>query len=269
MKIAVIVRVYNRLADLEICLDLIRKTWNRHLYYVIITANGSSDGYKISPSIRQQADVCTEIIDNSGHLSGNAELIKHGIKSIPSDCKYTVLLEADTWIYSDAIVDKYINSLSEAEAVWCSSEWIEKYYSLGLDFAIAESDYLVRNLPMFDFHSHAESFVCNYLLTNKQKFILLKEAMPVHIPKIMRYLYNPSGGRLRFFTRIPMVTHHIENLAEGIETKKGIANAVFQKNFFKDLEKYTFFSYCKFLIIEVLAKTFPRSAWFKKKKVRK
>jgi glycosyltransferase involved in cell wall biosynthesis len=44
-KISILVRVYDRLEDLEICLKLIRENWKINDYEVIVISNGKTKGY--------------------------------------------------------------------------------------------------------------------------------------------------------------------------------------------------------------------------------
>ena len=268
MKIAVLLRVYNRIEDLKICVELIRKNWIIHDYYVIIVTNGVNDGFIISDETAKKADFVYTLDDNVGHFSGNSQLLISGINIIPSDCDYTIILEADTWLFSDKIISKYITLLQNKPAVWASAEWLDKYYSLAVDFAIINTSYLKKNPLIFKFQKNAESVVYNYLHHDHQSIIYIKEAMPVHFPKLLRYFYNPSLGRMRCFSQVPMITHHIEDLKEGIEEKKAYGNVTAGYNIFSNINIKVFTR--KFLkFIEFLIVITPRSTWVQKKKLRK
>jgi len=165
-----------------------------------------------------------ELTHNAGHLSGNAQLILAGLPHIPASCRYTVLLEADTWVFSDALVQAYARRLAAGSAVWASAEWIEKHWSLGLDFALAETAYLQAHPEVFHFTTDAESWVCNRLRDEGRRFLYLTENMPVHQPKFLKFFGRHHGGRFRSFPRAGMVTHHVEDLPHGLETKQYLAN---------------------------------------------
>ena len=269
MQIAVIIRVYNRLDDLNACLSIIKNTWTKHSYYIIVVSNGISDGYSISNDIRNNANIVYEINENKGHLSGNSQLLQAGIPLIPKYCDFTIILEADTWIYKDKIIDKYVNKLSKSTAVWASADWIAKYHSLALDFAIIKTKFLQFNTDIFSFRKKAECCVCNYLKENNYDYMFIKEAMPVHYPKLMKIFYNPDKGRTRIFLKIPMITHHIEDLKYGILEKKIIANFVFKKEFFKinnDI-KYQF-NHNKIILINRIMKAIYKLTFLRTKKIR-
>lgn len=268
MKICVLIRVYNRLTDLYENLEVIRSCWNLNDYFVIVIANGKDSGFVLTEKT-ELIDKLVYLDQNSGHLSGNSQLLLEGIKHIPQDCDFTVLLEADTWIFDDKIIDKYINLLQKNSAVWASSEWLEKYFSLGLDFAVVKTEILKAHPEIFRFEKHAESFVCNFLIRNKMKYIYIKEMMPVHIPKLMRHFYNPFGGRNRSFIKGKMTTHHLEDLKNGLEDKKKIANIMLGYHKYPNGNLLIIKLGNMFLnLIRILTIIMPRSKWIKAKKMR-
>lgn len=265
----ILIRVFNRIDDLNVCVDVIKKYWIRDRYYIIIVGNGKAHGFPIPEEVRAKVDKFIELDQNVGHRQGNSQLLLEGTPHIPDTCHYTVLLEADTWIFTDDVVKKYTHLLESRSSVWASAEWIEKYWSLGLDFAIANTSYIQNNTDIFHFTTHAEPWVCNYLLEHQQRFLYITENMPVHSPKSMRFLANAYGGRFRCFPKAKMVTHHIEDLENGIETKKLIANMCLGRREFPvgDLDVIIRGHYTIRLIM-TMAKVFPRSRWFRKKKKR-
>jgi glycosyltransferase involved in cell wall biosynthesis len=266
-EICVIIRVYNRMSDLEECINAIRKYWKENNYYVVVVSNGKNKGNIVSESVREKADKVVELEENAGHLKGNSQLLMEGIKYIPKECKYSVILEADTWIFTDSIINKYIKKMEKEKAVWASAEWIERKWTLGLDIAIIETEFLNKNKKIFDFSIHPEGYVCNYIKDKNEKFIYIKENMPVHIPKAMRWIYNADKGRIRLFPKAKMVTHHIEELKGEIEEKKYLANVCCDENIFKEVEwKKKSKEYIKMKIYIFLAEIFPKSSWIKRKK---
>lgn len=269
-KITVVIRVYNRIEDLRYNINIIKKFWKKYNYHIICVFNGLSDGYRINDEIKFKFDTYVEINENIGHISGNSQLLSYSLKYIPYDTDYVVILEADTWIFDDSIIEKYVKILDGSDYVWASAEWIEKYYTLALDFAIIKYNLLKNNPEIFNFTKHAESYVANYLINNGYKFIYIKEAMPVHIPSLLRKFYNPTKGRFRVFPKIKMVTHHVEEIENGMEIKKMYANIISKTNYF-DLKFGKFQIFMKKLqlcIIYFILPIVPKSKWFKKKKMR-
>ena len=267
-NLSVVIRVYDRMADLIICVECIRKYWNTHNYHLIIVSNGKSNGFEMPEIVKNAADCVIELEKNRGHLKGNSQLLLAGIEQIPTDSRYTVILEADTWIFSDELIDKYINKLESSDSVWASSEWVKKYWSLGLDFAVIRTDFIINNIKIFDFGTNPEAQVCNYLLDTNNSFVYIKENMPVHIPKSMRrFIPNKYGGRFRTYPFSKMITHHIEELEEGIKTKKLLANYCLGKKVFplgnSFLIKIASYGY---LLLRFIAIISPQSTWIKKKK---
>jgi hypothetical protein len=229
VNICVLVRVYNRLADLEVCLDAIRLHWRRHRFHVVVLSNGGRDGYPLPERLGPSVAGVVECDAGTGHVSGNSGLLLEGIRHIPADCEYTVLLEADTWVHSDAVLDGYLARMHATGAVWASAEWVEKFRSLAVDFALVRSSYVRDHPDLLTFKAHAEYHVAKYLTDRRMPFLHIREHMPVHVPRVMRPFHQESNGRFRCFPAGAMVTHHIEDLPGGLTEKKQLANATLQR----------------------------------------
>jgi hypothetical protein len=265
--VSVIIRVYDRMEDLAVCVQSIRKYWDIYRYFLIIVGNGKINGFSIPETVKDSVDCVIELEENLGHIDGNAQLLLAGIEYIPVDSRFTVILEADTWIFSDQLINTYIRKLDNSESVWASSEWVKKYWSLGVDFAIIKTDFLMNNKGIFRFGSNPEAHVCNCLLETGHSFMYIKECMPVHVPKSIRFMHNKFGGRFRSFPFAKMITHHLEDLDDGIQSKKLLANCCVGKNLFPvgtiTLIKFEFF---KLVLIRFMANAAPQSSWIRKKK---
>ncbi len=270
MKVNVIIRVYNRVEDLRVCLECVRRLWPRNEYHVIVAFNGKAAGFSLPEDAREMSDEIIEIAGNAGHHSGNSQLLLAGIERADDKAPYTVLLEADTWVLSDRIIDKYIRRLQSEGAVWASADWVEKVHSVALDFAVADTKFLKNNLEAFDFDENKgpESAVCRYMRSRGMKHLFLKEAMPVHIPKLMGLVYRPAGGgRRKSFSEVPMVTQHIEDVPRGIMGKKTLANIAAGSKISSDAPPaFLALRRLRLKAFESILKTCPRSAWFKAKK---
>lgn len=260
-KVCVIIRIYNRIQDLECNLEIIRKTWIHNDFYIIVSSNGEKDGYILSEKIKSLSDQIVKYDGNSGHLKGNSLLLLQAIPHIPDDCEYTILLEADTWIYKDNLICKYIEKLKEDNSVWASAKWYDRFYSLATDFAIVNTDFLKNNKSVLDFGNYPETYVANYLHKVGATWIYIKENMPVQIAGyIHKFPYAPYG-RFYVFPRSHMVTHHIEHFQRGMSRKKKDFN-VLSNNFFSE-EKVSFpriYSIYMRLII-FLSSLLPRRSW--------
>lgn len=272
MKIAVLIRVYNRIEDLKYNLQIIRDTWKENRYYIIVVSNGENKGYNIPDESLPLIDKLIILKDNAGHRKGNSQLLIEGSKYIPSDCEYTLILEADTWMYGDRIISKYIGILSQSkELVWASADWYDKVFALATDFAIVKSDYIKKNDQLFDFELFPECHIANTLRDTNAKFVWITENMPVHVPSyIFGYPYTIKNER-RFYTFLDskIVTHHIEFLKKGIEQKKKHFNVVANTDYFKDVK-----TNCKLWIRfkmkfwHNLSNCFIKKSWFFSKKYR-
>ena len=124
------------------------------------------------------------------------------------------------------------------------------------------------NKEIFHFGTNPEAYVCNYLMDKKSAFIYIRENMPVHVPKSKKFLNNTFGGRFRSFPVSKMVTHHVEELNDGINSKKLLANNCAGKKIFP-LGNSTDISieYFKLLVIRYIARFAPQSSWIRKKKI--
>ncbi len=241
MKVAVLIRVYDRIEDLKYNLQIISDTWTENDYYIIVVSNGEGNGYEIFPESNSLIDKLVILKENAGHRKGNSQLLMEGIQYIPADCDYTLILEADTWVYGDTIVSKYTKLLSEtSHAVWASADWYDKYYALATDFAIIKTGYIKTNPGIFDFELFPECHIANFLRDTDAGYIWITENMPVHVPSYVRYGYpyvpNIKEGRFYIFPQSKMVTHHIEYLKEGMAKKKKYFNIITNSDYFKQVD---------------------------------
>lgn len=237
MKIAVLIRVYDRIEDLKYNLRIIRDTWRKNDYYIIVVSNGKSNGYEIDEESLPLIDKLVVLEQNAGHRKGNSQLLLEGIKYIPDDCLFTLILEADTWLYSDKIIAKYSEELSKDEGVvWASADWYDKYVALATDIALIKTNYIKQYPGIFDFELFPECHIANFLRDNNGKFIWMTENMPVHTPSyIVRYPYVPNKERRFYvFPKSQMVTHHIEFLKGGMSQKKCYFNIVADCDYFPE-----------------------------------
>lgn len=268
--IAVLIRVYDRIEDLKYNLQIIRKTWTNFNYYVIVVSNGFPDGYMPDSDTVGMIDKFVSLEHNAGHKKGNSQLLTEGVKYIPSGCDYTIILEADTWLYTDKIIKKYVGLLNEkSDVVWASADWYDKDYALAVDFAIIKSDFVRSNPALFDFDAYPECYIANYLRDANAEFVWITENMPVHVPAyVFRYPYINDAVNKRFyvFPESRMVTHHIEYVRGGMERKKQYFNIVSDTDFFPEQEvpakKWERFK-MNFWIN--LSKLFVKKSWFKDK----
>jgi hypothetical protein len=260
----VLVRVFDRIEDLRVCLSVIDKHWTGGAYYKLVVGNGQAAGFPVPQDVAAQADRVIELNANPGHRSGSSQLLLAGLDHVPDDCRHTILLEADTWIFTDTVLRKYMKLMDARRAVWASAEWIEKHWSLALDAAIVRTSYAKEHPGIFDFRAQAESWVAGYLLDDRQRFVTIREHMPVHRPRAMKTSYDVYGGRFRSFPAGQMVTHHIADLDHGLETKKLKANICLGRRVFDvggDAEIAR--EHRRLRRIAALARVCPRSRWFK------
>lgn len=231
-KICVIIRVYNRLEDLKYCVSIIRDTWKSNNYFIIIAFNGAEDGYTIDDATLAGINLLIHVKNNVGHFSGNSQLLLAALPSIPRDCDYTIILEADTWIYEDAIIKKYVGLLEKHNAVWASAQFFRYVRNLATDFAIIKTAFVLKEPDVWKFDKTPEYYVANYISKKRYQFIYITELMPVNLPRyVKRYPFAP-GGRFFCFPEGKMVTHHIETLKNGMDEKKFYFNLVAARKYF-------------------------------------
>lgn len=268
MNICVLVRVYNRLADLAVCLEAIRTHWRLHRYHVVVLSNGRRDGYPLPAHLGSPVAVAVECDAGLGHVAGNSRLLLEGVRHIPGDCDYTVLLEADTWVHTDSVLDRYLGRMKTTGAVWASAEWVEKFQSLAVDFALVRSSFVRDHPDVFEFPAHAEYHVAKHLADRRVPFLHMREHMPVHVPRAMRMFYAGSRGRFRCFPAGAMVTHHVEDLPGGLAEKKRLANATLGRMEYAVAgHEWVRREHRKLVWLQRLARLAPRSAWFRPKRL--
>jgi hypothetical protein len=271
MKVAVLIRVYDRIDDLKYNLRVISETWKNNSYYVIVVSNGKSKGFEVLPESLPLIDKLVILRENAGHRRGNSQLLMEGSKYIPKDCEYTLILEADTWMYKDEIISKYIKQLSEkTDTVWASADWYDKYYALATDFAIIKTNYIRTNPGIFDFELFPECHIANFLRDTDRKYMWITENMPVHVPSYVKYKYpyvpNIKEGRFYVFPKSKTVTHHIEFLKDGIEQKKKYFNILAGFDFFPEAKtENKYWSRFKMKFWIGLSKCFLKRSWYSKK----
>lgn len=269
--IGVLIRVHDRMSDLEVCVDVLHRHWHLDDCHVTVVSNGRTRGATIPDAVRQGVNGVLEIEANPGHFSGNAQLLQAGMRVVPDTCTWTILLEADTWIFGDAVLRRYIQRLEREDKVWASAVWVEKFYTLATDVAIVRTSFVRDHPRLFQFVEPPgpEAWVHNYLRGVNQEPIYIREHMPVHIPALMRRFYNKYGGRFRTFSRARMVTHHIEDLDGGIDEKKRISNELLgRREFPVGIAAGLGRRRWQMELFEALRPWVPRSTWFRKRKWR-
>ncbi|MFV0417110.1 MAG: hypothetical protein ACK5KT_00060 [Dysgonomonas sp.] len=271
MKITVLIRVYDRIEDLKYNLQIISDTWNANDYYIIVVSNGKSNEYDIPAESLPLIDKLVILENNAGHRKGNSQLLLEGAKYIPQDSEFTLILEADTWVYGDAIQKKYTELLTKKpNTVWASADWYDKYYALATDFAIIKTDYIKKHPGIFDFELFPECHITNFLRDTNSDFIWITENMPVHVPSYVNYKYpyvpNIKEGRFYVFPKSKMVTHHIEYLKGGMAQKKGYFNIIADCEYFPDIKiKNKAWNRFKMEFWIGLSRCFIKRSWYSKK----
>lgn len=267
MDVCVLIRVYDRLADLPVCLDAIARHWQRHHYHVIVASNGRADGHPLPPQIASRVAVVVDCDDNAGHVAGSGALLRAGLRHVPAGCRYTVLLEADAWLHTDVVLDRYIQLMTATGAVWASGVWVEKYGSLAVDVAVAQSAMVRAHPGLFDFSARAERHVAAYLAARRLPPLHLREHMPVHVPAVLRPFHSEPRGRFRCFPEGALVTHHLEDLPGGLTEKMQWANATLGRREYDvpdlgDLARV----HRRLVWRQRLARLAPRSSWFRRRR---
>lgn len=271
MKVAVLIRVYDRIEDLKYNLRIISDTWKENEYYIIVVSNGKNNGYEILPESLPFIDKLVILEENAGHRKGNSQLLIEGAKYIPEDCNFTLILEADTWMYGDSVISKYGALLSESQtSVWASADWYDKYFALATDFALIKTEYIKNNPGIFDFELFPECHIANFLRDTDAGYIWIRENMPVHVPSYIKWGYpyvpNIKEGRFYVFPKSKIATHHIEFLKDGIEKKKYYFNILADIDYFAEVKvSNKAWNRFKMRFWIGLSKCFIKRSWYSKK----
>lgn len=271
MKICVLIRVYDRIEDLRYNLEIIKNTWKKYTYDLVVVSNGKDKGYNVTEDIYRKADKVVVLEKNVGHLKGNSQLLLEGMNSIDVTVyDYLIILEADTWLYSDKLIEKYVGKLSVSSAVWASARWYDRFYSLATDFAIIKSSFLEKHTEIFDFETYPECKVCNYLIHLGYSYILIKENMNVQLPSYLKRMPFAPKGRFYAYPISQMVTHHIEDIRGGIGAKKKCFNIVACCNYFNEMNLpcvYIYMANLYMRLIHLCDKCLLRRSWYSKRKL--
>ncbi len=267
MDVCLVVRVHDRVADLRVCLDAVRRHWRRHRYHVVVASNGRAAGHPVPPDLAGSVQDVVECDTAPGHVAGAGALLRAAIPRVPPACAYTVLLEADAWVHTDAVLDRYLQRMAATGAVWASAVWVEKYGSLAVDVAVAQSALLRDRAGLLDFTAHAERHVAAYLAAHRLPALHLREHMPVHVPAVLRPFCPEPRGRFRSFPDGALVTHHVEDLPGGIVEKMQRANATLGRREYDvadpgDLAR----AHRRLVWRQRIARLAPRSAWFRQRR---
>lgn len=261
----VLVRVFDRIPDLGVCLETIRTTWVENDYQVVVVSNGGGQGHRIPPADLGSFELLS-LEQNAGHIRGNSQLLVEGLRRMSAECRYVVLIEADTWLFGDALITRIIRRMESRDWVWSSASWLDRYHSLALDFAVVSADAARSHPELFDFARHAECHVANTLRAKHLGYGFIPELMPVHVPRFVRALTPPTGGRFRCFPQAPIVSHHVEELAGGMEEKKWWANATLGREEFLVANPTNWEAQRRRLVwAQRLAKLSPRASWLRSK----
>lgn len=265
--VIVIIRVYDRIEDLRYSLQIIKETWKINNYSICVVSNGQANGYSIPTDLLPSIDNPIILKNNAGHLKGNSQLLLSACNVVNfKKYDYTIILEADTWLYSDEIIIKYIERLDNSECVWASAKWYDRFHSLATDFAIIKSSFLHYNTEIFNFVDYPECYVCNYLMEKNKKYLYIKENMNVQIPSYIKRLPHAPHGRFYSFHNSKMVTHHIEHLKGGMLEKKKIFNSISNTHFFKDAGNPSLKVRYSILLSHCIDKFLVRRSWYSKVK---
>jgi len=266
-KVCILIRVYNRIEDLKYCIDIIRDSWKSQEYYILVVANGINDGYVIDEITKSKIDCLLELKSNVGHFNGNSQLLLEGLDSIPEDCDFTLILEADTWLYGDGIINKYTQKMKQENAVWASAQFFRYVRNLATDFAIVNTAFVKKHREIFTFSGTPEYYVANYLADKRFNYIYITENMPISMPRYIKKFPFAPTGRFFAFKKSKMVTHHIETLKGGMEEKKFYFNVVSKTRYFNvDNKKSPKTILFWMEVVAALSFLLPYKGWFVRKK---
>ena len=128
-------------------MEIIKTTWLSNQYDIYVISNGEGKGFNIPVSIRNKVFKVVSLDNNAGHQRGSSKLLQAFYDNIcfEKEYEYSIILEADTWIYGDDIINKYARVMKERNTVYAGAQWYDNYCSLATDFAIIDNLFLKRN----------------------------------------------------------------------------------------------------------------------------
>lgn len=267
-NIAVIIRVFSRIDDALALIHVIRQNWITHNYTLFVSYNGRGNGH-IFPDGSLNGVQLIEFSSNSGHRTGAQDLLLASFDYIDEQFDYAIFTEADVWVLDE-------NLILEALASDCdiaTTIWVESRQSMAVDFFVIKQTYLAKNKELFNWKSLSpETAFSNYLTQHQASIHIFNSMRPIHAPKMMQivlsflHIGKPyNTGRFNLLSKANVLTHHIEDLPNGIVKKKALANALIKTDLFL-LPKKTSHIQLNFFekYIQQIGKYFPQSAWLKK-----
>ena len=117
-KVSVLIRVYNRLEDLEVCVDLINKNWNKNEYEIIIVSNGKSKGYILNDGLKKNCHKIIELEENASLEYVKIQDINTSnsmIFSLAVNQKNSSNLEISNFEYGDGFVINSFENIINSE----------------------------------------------------------------------------------------------------------------------------------------------------------
>ncbi|MEO6148920.1 MAG: glycosyltransferase family 2 protein [Mucilaginibacter sp.] len=262
-NVCVLIRVYNRIEDLRHTVEIIRNTWTLFNYHIIVVANGKKKGFVVDAETRNKVDLVIELEENAGHLLGNSQLLLNGVPAIPNNCKYTVILEADTWLYKDVLIKKYVDKLNHTGNVWASARWYDKLFSVATDIAVIQTQFIKTEPQVFEFSVFPEYYIAEYLIDHHKGYTFITENMPVHLPGYIKNYPYTTERRFNVYPKSKMVTHHFEDLPGGLEEKKFLFNAIVGQEYFKIDKRASYTTaLLKIKLAIITSYLLPKRNWF-------
>lgn len=268
INIAVIVRTYSRIMDIEALIHLIKTRWSRYSYTIFVVHNGEKDGHHATDAIKLNTEY-VPVENNEGHIAGAKSLVKAGFRAARDFGGFThyLFIESDFWLLDDSLIEKQLQNMADQSSPIATTIWVESRRSLAVDFFMVEADFMHAHPELLEWDGHPERYLGDLL--SGSKVCVIEELRPTHVPSLLRKLHLPAsladGGRFRIFTAAPAVTHHIETLdkdtVKGMAVKKGLANAVAGEILFDDVPTVAL---PKELFWQKYSRYVPQSWWYKR-----
>jgi len=231
--VAVIVRTFSRIRDVEDLLHLIRTRWTSCRYTVFVAHNGESSGYPATQVIRE-GSYYVQVENNEGHIYGARSLVRAGFEAARAMGGFThyLFIESDFWLLDDSLIGQALCAMRDGGRGVASTIWVERARSLAVDFFIVEAGHLHAHPELLDWDAHPERYLGAVI--PEDDVHIIRQLRCVHLPGVLRFLplhrYLIDGNRFRIFKDAPALTHHWETLDHDEDTamaiKEGLANSL-------------------------------------------
>ena len=242
-QVGIALRCLHRVEDTQINVQRLIRSFSLYDYYVVVISSGAEKGFVFPKGSGE--DCLIEIPLCEQHVEGDSQSFAASVKALAeADIQYGIVMTGDNWILDEAFIETYIEKLILKQCIWISSSWC-RINEAATDMAFINVPEVVKHNVLWPGGPSPETWVFDRLQAiGPTTYQRISEIYPIHywadakyLPKV---LFDPSaprglhGGRIYYFPQVKMVTHHVEHLSDGMQSKKYFANQAAGRQIFSE-----------------------------------